>query len=328
MSGSIQVQLGNAAPLRLQLPNTNNTAGVKASVYDSTNTEITGSPFVIPFAANGLYSNLTSWTPAAIGNYYATYTVYKDATYSVVDTRYARSTDYFDVDQEVANENSSLSNETALIAAVASVKSDTSSTVNAIQALSNAQGFALPLPPTITIPSVDVGSERIRVPFTIYRNGANADVDAGTFVICTLVDQNGIDHSTYLLGNSGGTANATHLSLGNYYIDISIPPTAPAVQLTLMLAYYLSSALVTRTGVTQLVQGAGVTGYALQSTALDIDTKVTDIDTVLNDANHGNAALATQVAGVGTAVGVTHTQLTAIAQTLAQYLHTGGRMVN
>jgi hypothetical protein len=335
MSGTIRVELGQPAPLQLQLPDGNATAAVKCSVFDATNTEITGSPFVLTSAGLGRYSNLTGFVPPAVGNYLASYTVYKDNGYNLVLARYSRAIDEFEVNTQSASTALEISDDTAIIAAVASVKSDTSSIAQGIQALSNAAGFALPIPATVGIPTQAVGSERIRVPFTVYKNGVNADVDSGTQVVCSLVNQNGLDRSAYLLGSSMGIANATHISLGNYYIDLSIPYTAVVEQLTLMLAYYLNGSLITRAGITNLVLDTSAAGFALQTTLLDVQTKVADADAILNNMSNGNVAIAQAVAANTAAVAAmegvnfnaTTDSLHAISQILAKYLHTGGRMV-
>jgi|GEM_PF-6692012 len=347
MSGTIRVELGQPAPLILQLPDGNSTSGVKASVFDSSNAEIIGSPFVLLSKGAGRYANQTSWVPSVNGTYFATYVVYRDTTYALVNNRYSRATDEFEINQLGSSQSTGT---TALSVAVAAlkvetdaIKSDTTFILNqntqlvtGIAALSNAAGFALPIPQTITIPGMDVGSERIRIPFTVYKNGVNSNVDTGTFVVCTLVNQTGFDRSSYLLGNSGGSVNAHALSTGNYYVDLSIPASAAPDQLILMLAYFLSGSLVTRTGVTTLTQSAEATGYALEATLLSVQAKSLDTDNILNDVTKGNSAIAQAISGnsaqIASLEGAGFTpstdSLRAISVKLARFLHTGGRMVS
>jgi hypothetical protein len=126
MSGTIRIELGNPAPLQLQLPDGNATAAVKASVFDSNNVEIVGSPFVLTSAGNGRYSNITGFIPAAIGQYLASYVVYKDNGYNLILGRYSRAVDEFEVNTAQADTTTEITKENQIIVAIAALKSDTS----------------------------------------------------------------------------------------------------------------------------------------------------------------------------------------------------------
>jgi hypothetical protein len=97
MAGSIRVSLGSPLPLTLQIDDGNIAVFPRASVYDSTFTEVGGSPFNLTHVANGLYKNTTGFTPSSEGLFTAVYTVYSDSGHTTVLKRYARVTDLFDV---------------------------------------------------------------------------------------------------------------------------------------------------------------------------------------------------------------------------------------
>lgn len=74
---------------------------IRARVWDSTFTEVAGSPFTLTHLANGLYRN-NSIQATVIGNYTVQYTVYRDAGFTQLNSKYGRVEEdifVFDYDQ-------------------------------------------------------------------------------------------------------------------------------------------------------------------------------------------------------------------------------------
>jgi hypothetical protein len=166
--------------------------------------------------------------------------------------------------------------------------SSLSTILTAVQAIQNNAGFAAPIPATLIKPAS--GSNSYRLPISIYneKNGlVNADSD---IITCTLVNQAGADRSTYLVGNSAGSAPAVKDSTGQYHIDLAIPSTATQEELIFSFAYAIGGAATARKSVTEIISDVQADGFALQTTLLDVQTRTTDVQTKVNDATYGLAA--------------------------------------
>jgi hypothetical protein len=202
----------------------------------------------------------------------------------------------------VANADDVDTHLTAQDTAIAAVKSDTSaikadletgsaslSTIlSAVQQIANNAGFSIPIPATMLRPGT--GSNVYRIPITTY-NEKNALIDPDTNAITvTVVNQAGADRSSILTGVSGTSAPAVRDSVGQYHIDVTIPSTAAQEELIFNFAYSIAAAATARKASTNVISDVQSDGFALQTTLLDVQTKVTDADSLLNNATYGLAA--------------------------------------
>ncbi len=191
---------------------------------------------------------------------------------------------------------------------IASIKSDTAAikvdlesgsyslqTINsAILALSNSSisngvGFVLPV---MLIPSS--GSNTYRIPVTIMNNsGVSVDPDSNTVTV-GLLNAAGTDRGSYLTGSAGGpplTVAATRDSTGQYHVTVALPSTAVEEELLFSFTYTISSNPYVRYGQSQTVTDQAASGFALQSTLLDVQTDVDAIEATVNHVTYGNAAI-------------------------------------
>ena len=191
---------------------------------------------------------------------------------------------------------------------IAAVKADTAATrvdlessanslstiLAAVQAIQNNAGFAMAIPTTLIKPLS--GSNAYRGYITVY-NAKNALVDPDTnSILVTLVNQAGADRSSYLVGNSSGSAPAVRDSVGNYHIDLSIPSTAAQEELTFGTSYAIGGAATSRRTTTEIITDVQADGFALQTTSLAIQTAVTTINSLLTDPTNGLANIESQIA--------------------------------
>lgn len=91
-------RISEGSPILLRLQAGDGATGVfpLAHVYNSSNTEVAGSPFALVHIGNGLYAS-AAFTPVTVDHFDASYTVYSDAGHTIVDTVYDYATDSFDV---------------------------------------------------------------------------------------------------------------------------------------------------------------------------------------------------------------------------------------
>lgn len=156
--------------------------------------------------------------------------------------------------------------------------------LTAIQAVQNNAGFAVPVPAQLFIPAS--GSNSYRIPVTVYNtDNALIDPDSNTITV-GLVNQAGSSRTSFL-----GSTTMTRDSLGQYHVDLAIPSTEVEEELLFTFTYAIGGATTARRAVSQTVSDVLASGYALQSTLLDVQTTVNDIDSLVNDGTVGLAAI-------------------------------------
>ena len=97
----IEVQLTNPAPIKATLFDGDETKFLRARVYNSSNVEVSGSPFALSHLEGGIYVS-NGWTPVAIGLYNAIVTVYNDSGFTEENIDYQKGEDVFLVSERIA----------------------------------------------------------------------------------------------------------------------------------------------------------------------------------------------------------------------------------
>ncbi len=90
--------------LAVTLWDANTTKGVRARVFNSAGTEVSGSPFTLTHRTAGHYTG-TGWNPTVEGQYSVSYEVYTDGTFATPDRRYewgAEEVEVRSIDQDLA----------------------------------------------------------------------------------------------------------------------------------------------------------------------------------------------------------------------------------
>ena len=210
---------------------------------------------------------------------------------------------------------------TALVADVTSIKTtveDTNTEVNSgthglveiknvVDALQTSIGqiqnntrFTSTLPVELVKPSS--GTNSYRIWSALFDSAGNLeDPDADTITV-SVQDEQGNNRNDYLVGSVGSAAvDMTKDSTGIYRIDLAIPDTAPEEQLIFFFNYDENSTSLTQVRTTNVKAEVNASGLALETTSQSIKTtvetmapQVADIQTKINDASIGLAAIKNQ----------------------------------
>ena len=213
----------------------------------------------------------------------------------------------------------------------ASVSADIAALLTAVQVIQNNAGFAIPVPSQLAKPAT--GSNVYRIPLTIY-NDANALIDPDSnSIVVSLANSAGTDRGSMLTGYTAGSAPAVRDSLGQYHIDVTIASTAVEEELIFDFAYAIAAAATARKCTTVVVSNASITGFALQSTLLDVQTTIGAIDTntaatqTLAAGADGFAAIKADTAAIKSDVESGTYGLSAIHTFLVANVYIGGKAV-
>jgi hypothetical protein len=168
--------------------------------------------------------------------------------------------------------------------------------IASIQSVQNNTKFVAVIPPQIEIP--DSGTNRVQVPIRIFNTQGDLEDPDTQQVQVSAKNEAGLDRSNYIVGFTSGPVDATRTSKGVYVIDLDIPDSAGAEQLILEFDYVENSIPLNYPRTAELVPAALASGFALQSTLLDVLTDTSDmqprvvaIESILNDGTVGLAAL-------------------------------------
>ena len=178
----------------------------------------------------------------------------------------------------------------------ANLKALLDSAISAINSVQNNTRFVAVIPTQLIVP--DSGSNTYLVDIRIFNTQGDLEDPDTNQVAVSVKNEAGLDRTNLLVGYTSGPVDATRISKGNYQIEIAIGDTAAIEQLTLEFDYTENAIPLNYPRTTRTVLDADAAGFALQSTLLDVlaDTsdmqpRVVDIQTILNSATFGNAAL-------------------------------------
>jgi translation elongation factor EF-1beta len=164
--------------------------------------------------------------------------------------------------------------------------------------ISNVTRFSAPIPkPLIRLGS---GTKTYKIPVYLYDTNGNMEDPDLNQIELQLTDESGASRDTYISGFTTPPYYITRNAQGQYEFDLDIPDTAGLEQINFKFIYQENSITLTQGASTEIIQEAAASGFALETTAQDILTdtadmqpRVTDIQTKVNDATYGLAALKT-----------------------------------
>lgn len=197
------------------------------------------------------------------------------------------------IDTKVTDVQTKVNDGTYGLAAIKTLIDSLQSTVNGIQ---NNTNFSAGVLPQSIKPGA--GSNLYRIPINVYDNAGNMEDPDSLVVAVSITNEAGVDRTSYLSGYVSGPVNATRDAVGQYRIDYSIPSSAPNETLVFKFEYAENSLNKVHTRSSEVVLEAQSSGFALETTAQliltdtsDMKPRVSDIQTKINDATYGLAAL-------------------------------------
>lgn len=162
---------------------------------------------------------------------------------------------------------------------------------SSVSNISNVARFGAFMPSQLIRPSV--GLKRYKIEMRLFDTNGNMENPDGNIVVA-IEDEAGNSRASYLVGG----ANAVAVSTGVFYKELDLPSTADLEQLIIKFTYNENSVAFNQVATTQVVEEIQASGLALEATSQDIllDTadmqpRVLDIQTKINDATIGLGAL-------------------------------------
>lgn len=164
----------------------------------------------------------------------------------------------------------------------------------AVTSVQNNTSFVAVIPPQLEIP--DSGNNRVKVPIRVFDNEGNLEDPDTNQIQVSAENENGLDRTNYIVGFTSGPVDASRTSQGIYFVELDIPSTAGTEQLVLLFSYAEGGLSKDFPRTAELVPAAAASGFALQSTLLDVLTDTADmqprvvaIENLINDPTNGLA---------------------------------------
>ena len=200
--------------------------------------------------------------------------------------------------------------------AIASIKSDTTQIIgdvesgtyglsaiktlidtlqSSVASIQNNTRFSASLPVPAIIPTA--GSTTFRVPFSLFNTqGSPEDPDSQQIAV-TIANASGVSRKSYLVGYVSEVAPlyATRDQLGTYRVDFAVPYTAAQEELIFSFYYAENTIPFLQRRVTETILDVASEGFALQTTLLDVQEEVEEIELDIQNATYGLAALKTLI---------------------------------
>jgi hypothetical protein len=182
---------------------------------------------------------------------------------------------------------------------LAQLKSYLDAIQSAVSNIQNSTRFVATIPDQLVRP--ETGLRRYRSEIRLFDTAGNMeDPDANTITV-SIKDESGNSRNSYLVGSvAGSTVDATRDAQGIFHVDLDIPDTADIEQLSIYYNYNENGLAQSQVRTTQVLEEVQASGLALEATSQDIllDTadmqpRVLDIQSKVNDANYGLSALKT-----------------------------------
>jgi hypothetical protein len=212
----------------------------------------------------------------------------------------------------VEDTNTKVNSGTYGLAALKALIDTVQSTVSNISNVTR-QNIAMPS----QVVTDDTVPTRYRIPMRIYNNSGNLEDPDSNAISVSIQDESGNDRTSYIVGFVSGPVNATRTGAGVYYVDIDIPANADLEQLNFFFSYLENTLPLSAVRTTSVVSNASISGFALQSTLLSVETDVNDIQAKVNSASFGLSALKDLIDIVDGNVDLIKTDTTGILAELA-----------
>lgn len=142
------------------------------------------------------------------------------------------------------------------------------------------------------------GTNTYRIPIGVFDSSGNMEDPDSNEVFVSIVNEAGVDRSSYLAGYVSGPVLATRDAVGQYRIDYGVPDSAPLETLIFRFEYVEGGLTRVHQRASEVILEVQAAGFALETTAQDILTdtadmqpRVLDVQTKINDATYGLSAL-------------------------------------
>ena len=187
-----------------------------------------------------------------------------------------------------------------------------------LQNVQNNVSFSAAVPTQLVRP--DSGTKTYRVPVRVFDSMGNPEDPDSNEILVRLEDESGNDRSNLLSGYSSGPVPAIRDGIGLYHIDIVVAGSTQLEQINAFFHYVETNGAQTFTHdhprTTEIVEDIQASGLAQQATSdliltdtTDIKPRVVDIQSKINSATYGLAALKALVDNVQTVVDANSTVL-------------------
>lgn len=200
-----------------------------------------------------------------------------------------------DIQTKVTDNKTTLESATFGLAALKTLIDTLQGAVSSVQ---NNTSFSAAVPVASLIPST--GSTSYRIPINVYDTSGNLEDPDSNAIAVSITNQAGADRTSRLAGYVSGPVNATRISQGQYVIDFTVASTEVMEQWNFKFDYSEGAKQVVQNRTTNLqteVQSAGValetTAQAILTDTADMQPRVLDIQTKIDSATFGLAALKT-----------------------------------
>lgn len=178
----------------------------------------------------------------------------------------------------------------------ANIKALIESVISSVQSVQNNTSFVAVLPSQLVVP--DAGSKHYEIAIRVYDTTNNLEDPDTNLINVSIKNEVGLDRTNLLTGYTSGPVAATRTGVGIYSIGIDIADTAALEQLIVEFAYTEGGSALNHVRTTETVPDAQASGFALQTTLLDVLTdtsdmqpKVSTILSAIQDGSYGLSAL-------------------------------------
>ena len=168
---------------------------------------------------------------------------------------------------------------------------------SSVSTIQNVTRFIAAVPSEMTRPATGLPT-RYMLPMRLYDTAGNLEDPDSNVVTVSVTDEAGNDRSSYLTGYVAGPVNAIRSGLGVYAISLDIPTSAFVEQLVFSFSYTENAIPLSSVRTANVVSDVANSGFALEGTSQsilldtqDVKPRVLNIQTQINSAVHGLAAL-------------------------------------
>lgn len=188
---------------------------------------------------------------------------------------------------------------------------------NVVDALTTSMGqiqnntrFTTTFPTEMVIPALGDADTRYRVWIALFDTAGNLEDPDSNTITMSFQDEQGNSRNSYLVGSvAGSTIDAVRDSEGVYYYDIDVPDSAGEEQIISFADYAENTIALRQMRTSNTKAKVNASGLALEASVQnvyidtqDIKPRVLDIQTQINDATIGLAAIKAAIGAVDTVV--------------------------
>lgn len=235
-----------------------------------------------------------------------------DAKIDIIDANVDQALlDIADVKTVVDNINSDIDNPTT---GLVNIKALIDQIISITTNISNVTRFSAPIPKQMI--RQDVGTKSYVVPIRLFDNAGNPEAPDGSLTV-SVKNSAGTDRTAALINGAIATQHVlTPSSPGIYSMQIDVEDTEILEPLQFIFEYTENSVALSQVATSEIVEEVQLTGLALEATAqsiltdtADMQPRVADIQSVVNNVTYGLAALKTLIDTIDSVVDANNTEL-------------------